>query len=320
LSDFTAELKQQIEALWAETGAWQDLVEVMRLVLFSQQSTNTGPDGFLVRLARLPGLCCQASGGDAQWANHLTIAWLLFYAAADLMDSVQDQDMPDPWWEEQGPAAALNAATGLYFSASWALTNLYHQGTSQETAADIVKKFYESLMVMSSGQQRELTHPEPTIKKYWMSVEAKSGTFFSLACCGGARLATENPDMLENFGQFGHHLGVVIQLLDDLDDVRSPRGVGVPGQKPELARSLPAVYALEVSSPAQRARLRESLRSAPIDPSAAEKAMDIIDASGAGTFMIAEIERHKAIALESLENANPTSLAGEELKKLLHGL
>jgi hypothetical protein len=42
-------------------------------------------------------------------------AWLLFYAAAHLMDSLEDRDDPDPWWQALGPSAAINIATGLYF-------------------------------------------------------------------------------------------------------------------------------------------------------------------------------------------------------------
>ncbi|MCK5315557.1 MAG: polyprenyl synthetase family protein [Anaerolineales bacterium] len=320
MSDFTEGLQQQIEALWAETGAWQDLVDVMRLGLLFQHSNTTGTDGSLSRLARLPGLCCQAAGGELHWANRLTVAWLLFYAAADLMDSVQDQDVPDPWWDEQGTAAALNAASGLYFSASWALNDLYKHGASQEAALDIANKFYKSLLVMSGGQQSELTNPEPTLEQYWQNAEAKSGVFFSLACRSGARLAIDEVDRLENFAQFGQHLGLVIQLLDDFDEVRSPEGAGVPGQRPELARSLPAVFALEVSPPAQRARLREYLRVATIDPSAAESALDLIDTSGAATYMVAEIERHKAMASSFLENANPAYTAQEELLLLLQSL
>ena len=318
--DSTQGLQQQIEILWTETGARQDLVKVMRLGLLSQQSTNNGTDGGLSRLSRLPGLCCQAAGGEAQWANRLTVAWLLFYAAADLMDSVQDQDTPDPWWAEQGPAAALNAASGLYFSASWALNDLYNHDISHNTAADIVNNFYESLMVMSSGQQSELTTPEPTLEQYWQGVESKSGTFFYLACRGGARLATDETGRLENFGQFGHHLGLVIQLLDDLDDVRSPEGTGEPGQKPALARSLPVVYALEVFPTAQRKRLRELLRVAADDTLAAHQAIDLIDQSGAAIYIMAEVERHKALASKSLENTESISPAKEKLLSLLQGL
>lgn len=318
--DFILELQQQIEALWAETGAWSDLIEVMRLALVPQSTSTTGTVGYLSRLARLPGLCCQAAGGEFHWADKLTVAWLLFYAAADLMDSIQDQELDDPWQEVGGTAVALNAATGLYFSASWALNDLYKHRISQDAAHGIVKDFYNNLLLMSGGQQREITNPEPTIEQYWQTAEAKSGAFFSLACKGGARLGCSDLERVDKFARIGNHLGLVIQLLDDLDEVRSPDGDGVPGQKPGLARSLPAVYALEVSSTAKRARLREYLLDAPNNPTAAEEALKIIDASGASIYILAEIERHKTLALESLEITHPNQPAGDELAQLIHNL
>jgi geranylgeranyl pyrophosphate synthase len=236
------------------------------------------------------------------------------------MDSIQDQEVPDSWGEEGGIAAALNAATGLYFSASWALNELYNYEVSQEPAHEIVKAFYINMLLMSGGQQSELTNPEPTLEQYWQNTEAKSGAFFSLACRSGARLACDKDYKVQNFAQFGHHLGLVVQLLDDFDDVRSPEGNGVSGQRPELARSLPAVFALEVSSPILRERLRKCLRDAPYNPTAAEEALNIIDASGASIYILAETERHKVLALESLENANPIFPAGDELTQLIHGL
>ena len=72
----------------------------------------------------LPGLCCQAAGGRAQLAEPVAAAWLLFYVAAHLMDDLEDQDNPDPWWRSLGPGAAINIATGLYFSAGLALQEL----------------------------------------------------------------------------------------------------------------------------------------------------------------------------------------------------
>lgn len=321
MPDFTQDrLHQKIKALWAETDAWQDLVEVMCLALKTQEPNNDGTDSGLSRFARLPGLCCQAVGGDQYWADGLSLAWYLFYTAADLMDSVQDQDVPDPWWVELGPAAALNAASGLYFSASKTLGDLHNQLSSRDSADEIINNFYNSFLIMSSGQQRELSNPEPSLEQYWQNTEAKSGMFFALACRNGARLATDDVTRLENLGKYGHHFGLVIQVLDDLDDVRSPEGEESPGQRPELARSLPVVYAMEVSPPTQREHLRKCLALAPIDPKAAKEVLGIIDESGAALYMMTEIERHRKMAAISLDRAEAISPAKEELLLLLQSL
>lgn len=312
--------KQFIEALWAKTDAWPDLVRAMRLAINSQQSNKTETNGRLSRFSCLPGLCCQAVGGDPHWADGLNVAWLLFYTAAHLMDSVQDDDVPEPWWKELGPGAALNSASGLYFSACLALNDLYVNGIPLDSANEIISDFFNSFLIMSSGQHQEFTCNEPTLENYWKNAEAKTGIFFALACRSGARLATSDKNRIDHFSEFGIHLGLIIQLLDDLDDVRSPPGTETPGQKPELSRSLPVVYALEVISSTERERLRECLRDAPIDSSAAQEALGIIDNSGAVTYMMTVLDREKALAADALKNANPTHPAGEELSLILRDL
>ena len=80
------------------------------------------------------------------------------------------------------------------------------------------------------------------------------------------------------------------------------------------------IYALEVSSTDKRARLREYLLDAPYDSTSAEEALKIVDASGASVYILAEIERHKTLALESLEIAQPCKSAGYELRQLIQNL
>lgn len=315
-----ANLQQLIEALWAKTNAWPDLVRAMRLAIFAQQSTETETNGRLSRFSCLPGLCCQAVGGDPHWADGLTVAWLLFYTAAHLMDSVQDNDIPEQWWKELGPGAALSSASGLYFSACLALNDFYISGIPLDSANEIINDFFNSFLIMSSGQHQELTHNELTLEEYWKNAEAKTGIFFALACRSGARLATSDRIRIEHLSEFGIHLGLIIQLLDDLDDVRSPVGTETPGQKPELPHSLPVVYALEVIPPSKRVRLRECLRDAPTNSSAAQEALGIIDHSGAATYMIAMVDRQKELASEALKKANPSIPAGNELRQLIHSL
>ena len=43
------------------------------------------------------------------------------------MDHVEDKEEPDPWWAELGAGPVVNVATGLYFSACLALSQLDEQ-------------------------------------------------------------------------------------------------------------------------------------------------------------------------------------------------
>jgi geranylgeranyl pyrophosphate synthase len=315
------EVYQRIENLWLDTGAWSDFVEAMRHALVSNQSENQAPEKSSSRWGLLPRLCCQAAGGEPKWALDIAAAWYLFYIAADIMDDVEDRDVPDSWWAELGPGAAINAASGLFFSASAVLQNLYLQKEiAQQAAAEIARYFHSSFLVMCSGQHRDLLIKSPGLEEYWETALAKSGTFFGLACWSGARLATGDLNRLEGFEGYGLHLGALIQIMDDLEDLHALESSNLAGLRIPNYHSLPVVYSLEVLPPVQKTRLQVCLKDASHNLQAVGEAWQLIEQSGAAVYLVAEIERHKSQALSSLAQAQPLSPAQEVLSSFIHNL
>jgi geranylgeranyl pyrophosphate synthase len=245
------------------------------------------------------------------------LAWLIFYAAAKLLDSVQDADEPGAWWVGQGASVALSAFSGLYFSASLALNALAQHPAHHAQAAEINEDFFSTFLVMGSGQHADLTRVSLSLERYWQQAETKSGAFFSLACRSGARLATSDTVTLSEYNQFGSHLGLLIQITDDLEDVFPPQGMGIYGQRSQFSRSLPVVYALEVLPQPQREQLELCLQAAPVDAEAAQEAVGLVDESNAATYIMIEIERYRQAALQALEKANPLAPARDALARMV---
>jgi len=292
----------------------------MRRSLSPELPQSDAPSGQASRSVLLPGLCCQAAGGDPLWTDNITSAWYLLYVAAHLMDSVQDQDEPDDWWADLGPGAALSVATGLFFSATKALNNLINDPHTRHAAASIIEDFSQSFLCMSGGQYRDLTQPQPTLDQYWEVSSAKSGVFFALACRAGARLATHETQLLAAYGSFGQQIGALVQIRDDLQDLIPPQTSELPVWRRKLSRSLVTVYALEVLPPPQRERLQECLAAVPFDLPAVENALGLIDQSGAGLYFLAEMERHRSQGLAALEQTSGRSPAIESLGNFLNDL
>jgi geranylgeranyl pyrophosphate synthase len=263
-------------------------------------------------------LCCEAAGGQPEWADDLALAWLLNYAAAQLMDSVQDGDEPDAWWVTHGPAYALSAITGLLFSADLTLSNLSLHPETQDHLSETLRDFSQTFLLMGSGQHADLASYTRTLDQFWQQTEAKSGSFFSLACRAGARLSCVSPDIQADYGRYGNHLGILIQITDELEDVRPSQGSGTHGQRPSFGRSLPVIYALEVLSAHEAARLKICLQFSMTDPGEAEEAVGLVNQSGAARFLMVLLEKHKNLALRALEAARPRSPAGEALTDLVH--
>ena len=193
---------------------------LLQTALFANKDQPSNADQNSIQWGLLPGLCCQAAGGQANKADIIAAIWILFYAAADIMDTAQDQDEPAAWWVDSSPSVALSAATGLFFCASSLLSRTAFQDETAAIAQLLIKDFHHSFLKMSSGQYADLVHPHPNLDQYWRIADAKSGAFFSLACRSGARVAVQNPDRIEAYGDFGNALGILIQILDDLEDLR----------------------------------------------------------------------------------------------------
>jgi geranylgeranyl pyrophosphate synthase len=310
-------LYQQIETIWSECGAWPGFISAMRLPLTLLENSHADLNQSPLRWALLPGYCCQAAGGDPRWADPLAASWLLFYIAADLMDAVEDQDQPDPWWAGMGPGIAVNVASGLYFSASKALQKVSLTDAKDGAAEAVKDRFYSNFLQMCSGQHRDLTNPAPTLMEYWETAAAKSGTFFQLACWSGARLATDQAPVLDGCSEFGQHLGLLIQILDDLEDFQSQQASRRLVWDQGIRRSLPVVYALEVSPVAEREQFLKLLQDAPRDDEASQEAWEMLDRSGAGLYLLAEVESHRRQAMEALQSAFHDSPPRSALIKLL---
>lgn len=315
-SELIGSITRAIEKAWAESGAWGDFVETMRQVL-SLADESEYCDA-LSRWLPLPGLCCQAAGGNADSARSVAAAWACLQAAAHAMDQVEDGDPLDGWLRGLEAGEVINAANGLVFTAALILQDLHRDERARQAAGDICSDFYRSLLRMASGQHRDLTCEAPDLQ-FWMEIaEAKSGAFFRLACRSGARLGTEDRARIEAYGEYGHHVGLLLQLRDDLADMRP--GL-LEGKSPAaLRRSLAVAYAFDVLPGPQRERLSRALDELGMEAMAPTRLVEILDQSGAGLYLRMEIQRMHRAGLEALQRAAPAGAAGDQLVALLDQL
>jgi geranylgeranyl pyrophosphate synthase len=308
-------LTQPWEVLWAETGIDTTYREALQALLAPNPSVNRAAP-HSPPLTALPGLCCVAAGGEPQRTEVFTAAWTLLYAALHLLDSVEDGDVPDASWAHWEAGAAINLSTGLLASAGAVLGGLEGAGANHATAHVIRDDFFRTLLQMTAGQHADLTLAEPTLEQCWQIAERKSGIFFALACRSGARLHTVDPPLVETFSEFGLRLGLLIQIGDDLEGLRMKEGA--PSDLVAWPRwTLPAAYAMAVTSPVERERLRSALQAAPADPDAEAEARRLIVAAGAILYLVAEVQRHQRRAQAALLRAASSSSARDDLMALL---
>jgi polyprenyl synthetase len=247
----------RIESLWSDAAVEPEYRQALRSALVPAKDPAALRQ-VAVRsssLIALPGLCCEAAGGDWHDAELAAAAWGLLYYAAHLLDAVEDGQVEIGRSSFPSPGSTLNVAVGLMTSAELALGALGDSETSPKTAKDVRSRFHRAVLTMCAGQHADLTRLEPSLEQCWQAAEGKSGEFFALACWAGARLATSDSSQVDLFARFGHHLGSVIQIRDDLSGLSpvesEPSDLGSGGNW-----TLPLAYTMSVLPVAERNQLR----------------------------------------------------------------
>lgn len=316
--EFFSELNSFTEGIWQDSGAWPDLISGMRQAM-KIEGKNSAYGQEFSRWALLPRLCCESIAEVPEGIIDLTAAWLLLYAAADLMDAVQDQDDEESWWGEIGVGGALGVASGLYFSSSLTLTRLDEKTRLADNAL-ITADFYRGFMQMCSGQLCDILSENLSLEEYWQIAAAKSGAFFGSGCRAAARLASADQNIQQAFYSFGTEIGIMIQIRDDLDDYRVLKEFEHTNHEFEFLGSLPLVYAIDVLPAAESARLAALSRESSVNKAVLVELIKTIDNCGAGIYVLAELNRHGVNALAALENINPQEPAGSELRGIINQL
>jgi len=257
----------------------------------------------------LPCLCCQAAGGDYEWAEDICAAWFLFHNAARLMDNVEDKEVSK---NDMDVELSLNAATGLFFSAQYGLYTLFDNPKTKHAALDIQQIFITKLLMMSEGQHQDIVCKHPGLEQYWQIAEKKSGSFFSLAALSGARLATTDKEKLNGFDQYGAHLGLLIQLVDDLEDVYCLMNSSLWVKN--MHKCLPFIYTHEVAQESEKQQLKKCMDDIINNK---EDIIHLLDRNGAVLYLLSEIERHSELAIAGLEKAGAMPPAVEKLHRII---
>ncbi len=259
----------------------------------------------------LPLLICKATGGDLAHAVPVAAAWHLLHCAAHLLDDVADEAL-----SFLEPPQAVNAAVTLIFLAQISLTTLQQSQIKPECIVALVAAFNIATTRMALGQTVDLAWDErtATLDDYWRVAGAKSGEFFALACRAGAMLGTQPQTDVDNYTTFGYHLGVLVQLGDDLHALWTPRG---RGDLITAGRTLPVVYALTVASSEARTLLHLLLLRALDDPAALRELQTLLSSQGALHYLTLQAGKHHHLAREALLSAARPAIAQYELLKLL---
>jgi geranylgeranyl diphosphate synthase type I len=261
--------------------------------------------------AALPLAACKAVNGDPKDAIHVTAAMLAFAVCLRIFDELQDQDRPDQLWEKVGSARAWNYASSVHILCFEILSkaplppSIFHR---------INQTCIDTYFCIAAGQDRDLAGVTKTIEDYWKTIEMKTGSAYATACATGAMAGTESSSLIQACGVYGHHSGMAVQILNDMDSIWQPDGITDLKQG---KITLPLLYGLQ-SNHSEREELLSIVTANEI-ASHADRIKEILDHIDTKSFLIWAALKEREQALEAIKIC-PNAEGREVLESYLTGM
>ena len=113
----------------------------------------------------------------------------------------------------------------------------------------IVQNLAELGRTLAKGEILQLTNTDNrdlSEDVYYQVIEQKTAALFESCCAIGALSANASPEQIELAKKFGHNLGIIFQIKDDIFDYYDSDEIGKPtgNDMAEGKLTLPAIYAL----------------------------------------------------------------------------
>jgi octaprenyl-diphosphate synthase len=159
--------------------------------------------------------------------------------------------------------------------------------------------------VIAEGEVLQLMNahdPETTEQRYLEVIYRKTARLFEAGAEVAAVLSDRSPEIQRALAQYGRHLGIAYQLVDDVLDFRSnpaERGKNLGDDLAEGKPTLPLIYALRSASDPDRALIRTAIRQGGL--AQLEPIVSAIESTGGLEYAADLARRESAAALEALE-------------------
>ena len=252
-------------------------------------------------------LSSQAAGYSG--SNHLKLAAVIeFLHTATLLhdDVVDTSDMrrgrstANARW---GNAPSVLVGDFLYARAFEMMVEL-------ESLA-IMNVLSHATAVIAEGEVMQLMNvknPDLTEDDYMTVIHNKTAMLFEAASHTGALLAGADDSQEQLLRDYGKHLGLAFQLVDDVLDYRGDAdtmGKNVGDDLAEGKTTLPLIHAMANSSDDERELIRQAIRKGGLDD--LSRILEIVDRSGALDYTMARARAEATRAAECLADLPDSS-------------
>ncbi len=218
--------------------------------------------------------------------------------------SPQRDGRPAVWWV-WGPGQAINAGDGVHALARLALMKLEAKGAPIDRTLEALRILDRSCVEMCEGQHLDLAFQDRTsisTDAYLKMASSKVGALVSCAAGLGALAATDDPQTIDAFRDFGRSLGVAKQILKDVDALWSDdRTEGTTDHIQSKKKLFPVVLTMEMADSSSRRNLDRVYMKRVLEPEDVAKIISILDENDARQQSIQKVAEYTERADSCLE-------------------
>ncbi len=185
---------------------------------------------------------------------------------------------------------------------------------------DIMRLMADTTNLIAEGEVLQLENagePDTTEEAYFEVIKRKTAALFQAATEGAALLSDLDPDSVTACKQYGYHLGMAFQLIDDVLDYSGKAeqmGKHVGDDLAEGKPTLPLIRVMQVASSADAAIVRTAIAGKSAASIAA--VMALINQTDALEYTRAAALHHSNAALEALQRLPCAGMQNELLRLL----
>ena len=174
---------------------------------------------------------------------------------------------------------------------------------------EIMRLLADTTNVISEGEVQQLINAgndQVTEEDYYTVIDKKTARLFQAATEAGAIIAGTNTDLRTKLSHYGHHLGMVFQLTDDVLDYQGDAeeiGKNLGDDLAEGKATLPLIHVLHNGTPRQVALIRSVIQEGGREHF--DEVIKAISSTGAIEYTLSAAQAHKQQALAQLQDLPP---------------
>ncbi len=272
-------------------------------------------------------LSCKAAGGDWHQALPAAAALELVHSFSLIHDDIEDNSPTrrgrPAVWTVWGLAHGINVGDSMLVLARLALSRLRDLGVELGTVLTAAVALDATLLQLCQGQYLDIAGEgdvDTTEESYLKMIGGKTAALIAASTQLGALIGRAG-DKTDSYRQFGWHLGLAFQMVDDILGIwGDPATTGKPAASDIKSRkmTLPVIFALQAGHEGKK--LADLYRREHLSNEDVAQAMAILESVGARQYVQQQAAQYERNALAALDAAGARPPAEEHLRNLATSL